>query len=160
MERRRFVSAAGTLGALLFGSESVAATRERGGTRSQGQDDRPTPPVETVIHLSSGDETAQHHALLNAKNLLEDETIPVKNLAFVANGKGIMAYTPAGGESRFYDLINSLQDRGVAFRACRNAMNALDVSEDELLEGIEPVPSGVGEVARLEELEYGYIKAP
>lgn len=84
----------------------------------------------------------------------------MKNLAFVANGKGIEAYTPPGEDNRFLGLINSLQERNVEFRACRNAMNALDVTEEELVNGVEPVPTGVGELARLEELDYGYIKAP
>ncbi|WP_440009393.1 DsrE family protein [Halomicrococcus sp. SG-WS-1] len=155
MERRSFVSAVGTVSALLFGSESVGATRDR----CTG-DPRPSPPAKTVVHLSSGETKAQRHALLNAKNLLEDDTVPVKELVFVANGKGVTLYTPSTEDNEFYDLVTSLQERGVAFRACGNAMEALGLTKDDLIDGVEPVPSAVGELARLQELEYGYIKAP
>ncbi|WP_137286342.1 DsrE family protein [Halorussus salinisoli] len=158
MERRSFVSAAGTLGALLFGSESVSAARQR--CESNGQDARPTPPAKTVIHLSSGDEMEQKMALHNAKNLVEDESVSVKNLVFVANSKGVKVYTPPNGGNEFYELVNSLQERGVTFRACGNAMDALGLTEKDLVDGVEPVPSAVGELSRLQELGYGYIKAP
>ncbi|WP_135825133.1 DsrE family protein [Halorussus ruber] len=158
MNRRRFVSAAGTLGALLFGSETVGAARDRRGARSQ--DGRPTPPAKTVVHLSSGEQTAQRHALLNAQNLLEDDSVTVKNVVFVANGKGVKVYTPPSEENEFRETITSLQDRGVEFRACGNAMDALDLTKADLVDGVEPVPSAVGELARLQELGYGYIKAP
>ncbi|WP_458188789.1 DsrE family protein [Haladaptatus sp. NG-WS-4] len=155
MERRSFVSAAGTLGALLLGSESVGA---------KGQDDqraaRPTPKTKTVIHLSSGETMDQKHALHNAKNLLEDESVPVNDLVFLANGKGVLVYTPPTDDNEFADIVAMLQERGVTFRACENAMEHLGLTEDDLLPGVEPVPSGVGELARLQQLGYGYIKSP
>ncbi|WP_136718465.1 DsrE family protein [Halorientalis salina] len=158
MERRSFVSAAGTLGALLFGSGTASATREKRGT--QAQDDRPSPPAKTVLHLSSGEMTAYKGALMNAQNLLADETVPVKELVFLANGPGIKIYTPSSQENEFYDRINSLQERGVTFRVCQNAMDMFELTEDDLIDGVEPVPSAVGELARLQELGFGYIKVP
>ena len=155
MERRSFVSAVGAVSALLFGSESVGATRDQ----CTG-DYRPSPPAKTVIHLSSGESKAKRHALLNAKNLLEDDTVPVKELVFVANGKGVTLYTPPTEDNEFYDLLTSLQERGVTFRACGNAMEMLGLAEEDLIDGVEPVPSAVGELARLQELEFAYIKAP
>ncbi|GKZ14395.1 hypothetical protein BG842_21065 [Haladaptatus sp. W1] len=159
MWRRSFVSAAGAFGTLLFGSESVRGTADRFDERTDACS-RPSPPSKTVIHLSSGESAAQEHALLNAKNLLDDETVPVKDLVLLANGKGILVYTPPTADNEFADRIASLQERGVTFRACENAMEMLDVTEDDLLPGVESVPSGVGELARLQELNYGYIKAP
>ncbi|SEP03501.1 hypothetical protein SAMN04487948_11196 [Halogranum amylolyticum] len=103
---------------------------------------------------------AQKGALMNAKNLLEDETVPVKDLVVVANGKGVQLYTPPTDDNEFADLIASLQDRGVTFRACGNAMDMLGLTKDDLLSGVERVPSAVGELARLQALDYGYIKVP
>ncbi|MFD1586477.1 DsrE family protein [Halorientalis brevis] len=158
MERRGFVSAAGTLGALLFGSETASATREQRGT--QPQDARPSPPAKTVLHLSSGETAAYKGALMNAQNLLADETVPVTELVFLSNGPGVKLYTPPGRENDFADRINSLQERGVSFRVCQNSMAMLDLTEDQLIDGVEPVPSAVGEFARLQEVGYGYIKVP
>ena len=162
MERRSFVSAVGTVSALLFGSESVGATNDSASeTREQCSGDyRPSPPAKTVLHLSSGESKAQHHALLNAKNLLKDDTVPVKELVFVANGKGVTLYTPPNEDNELYDFVTSLQERGVTFRACGNAMEMLGLTEDDLIDGVEPVPSAVGELARLQELEFGYMKTP
>lgn len=159
MERRSFVSAAGTLGALLLGSESVGASQSHD-TPQERETGRPTPKTKTVIHLSSGDAMDKKHALLNAKNLLEDETVPVNDLVFLANGKGVLVYTPPTDDNEFADIIEMLQEQGVTFRACENAMEHLDLTEDDLLPGVEPVPSGVGELTRLQQLSYGYIKSP
>ena len=162
MERRSFVSAVGAVSALLFGSESVGATSDSSDAARDNctGNARPSPPAKTVLHLSSGETTAQHHALHNAKNLLDDDTVPVKELIFVANGKGVTLYTPSTEDNEFYDLVTSLQERGVTFRACGNAMEMLGLTEDDLIDGVEPVPSAVGELARLQELEFGYMKTP
>ncbi|WP_225335996.1 DsrE family protein [Halomicrobium urmianum] len=164
MLRRNFVAAAGTISALLFGSESVGAAgnrRDDQGEQHGAQDARPTPPAKTVLHLSGGEKSAYQGALMNAKNLLDDDSVPVKDLILVANGPGVKVYTPPSeGDNEFADLINSLQERGVTFRACENAMDMFDLTEDDLLDGVETVPSAVGELARLQELDYGYIKAP
>lgn len=165
MLRRKFVSAAGMFGALLFGSDSVSAARKQRGTRNeqrgtQAQGARPTPPAKTVLHLSGGKKAAHKGALMNAKNLLDDDSVPVKELVLLANGPGVKVYTPPSEDNEFYDVINTLQERGVTFRACQNAMDMFDLTEDDLIDGVEPVPSGVGELARLQELDFGYIKAP
>ncbi|WP_458208621.1 DsrE family protein [Haladaptatus sp. NG-SE-30] len=157
MQRRNFVSVTGTLGALLLGSESVSAKN----TERPTQRDtcaRPAPKTKTVLHLSSGDSMAHKHALMNAKNLLDDESVPVKNLVVLANGKGVRLYTPPTDDNEFESQIVSLQDRGVTFRACGNAMEMLGLTKDDLLPGVERVPSGVGELARLQALDFGYIK--
>ncbi|WP_423747331.1 DsrE family protein (plasmid) [Haladaptatus sp. SPP-AMP-3] len=97
---------------------------------------------------------------MNAKNLLDDESVPVKDLVVLANGKGVQLYTPPTDDNEFADQIALLQDRGVTFRACENAMEMLGLTTDDLLPGVERVLSGVGELARLQALDFGYIKAP
>ena len=159
MQRRNFVSVTGTLGALLLGSDSATARN----TDHPAQRDacaRPAPKTKTVLHLSSGDSMAHKGALMNAKNLLDDESVPVKDLVVLANGKGVQLYTPPTDDNEFADQIASLQDRGVTFRACGNAMEMLGLTKDDLLSGVERIPSGVGELARLQALDFGYIKAP
>ncbi|MFH5802353.1 DsrE family protein [Haladaptatus sp. CMAA 1911] len=159
MQRRKFVSVTGTLGALLLGSESTSAKN----TEHPAQHDscaRPAPKTQTVLHLSSGDSMAHKGALMNGKNLLDDESVPVKDLVVLANSKGVQLYTPPTDDNEFADQIASLQDRGVTFRACGNAMEMLGLTKDDLLSGVERVPSGVGELARFQALDFGYIKVP
>jgi intracellular sulfur oxidation DsrE/DsrF family protein len=45
-------------------------------------------------------------------------------------------------------LVTPLMERGVAFRACRNAIKARLLKPEQLLEGVEVVPAGLAEAAR------------
>ena len=47
-----------------------------------------------------------------------------------------------------------------AVHSCRNAMSAQGLTSDDLVGGVETVPSGVGGVANLEADGYRYIKIP
>jgi len=72
--------------------------------------------------------------------------------------RAIFAYVE--GESEHADLVRSLAESGVEFKACENAMATLDVSESELLPVVDTVPSAVGEIAKRQAEGYGYLKVP
>lgn len=114
--------------------------------------------MSTVFHFSSSPDE-QHHALANVANLLADDSIDVETVVLVANGRGVELLTTSGSEHP--DRVRSLLAAGVSFRACRNSMDALDVSERDLVDGVETVPSGVGELTKLQAREgYAYIETP
>ena len=52
-------------------------------------------------------------------------------------------------------LMAPLMDAGVVFNACQNTLNAFSLTPDDLSMGVETVPSGAAEIARLQ-LEEGY----
>ncbi|MUV61326.1 DsrE family protein [Halobacterium sp. CBA1126] len=52
------------------------------------------------------------------------------------------------------DLI----DRGVTVKQYSNTIEGADISEDDLIGGVELVSSGVGELTRLQNEGYAYIK--
>lgn len=116
------------------------------------------PSMSTVFHFSS--ETDTHsHAIANVANLLADESTDVDNVVLVANGVGIKLLAEETSESP--DRVRSLIEDGVSFRACRNSMEAFSLSEDDLIEGVETVPAGVGELTKLQAREgYAYIETP
>lgn len=116
----------------------------------------PTSGVRTVLHFS-GTPSAQGHALSNVENLLADDSVTMAEVAVVANGHGLLLATD---ESEYPDRVATLIEAGASFRACENSMDALDVSEDDLLPGVETVPAGVGELSRLQADGFGYIKIP
>lgn len=118
-----------------------------------------SPPVskgmKSVIHLLSGDETEQETALAIARNLLEDETGSIEDVAIVVQADGVNAIT-TGVETE--DQVKALLDDGVSFKACRNTLDMMDLDESDVIEGIETVPEGAVEVTRLETDGYAYIR--
>ena len=109
--------------------------------------------MDVVLHVPDPDRVAR--ALGNAENLLADESIDVDVVALVANGDAVRALR-AGGE--FADDLTVALDRGISVRACANSMAGRDLDADELLPGVEIVPSAMGELARLQAEGYAYVR--
>lgn len=53
--------------------------------------------------------------------------------------------------------MEALRERGVEFKQCRNALAGVETTEADLIDGVELVPSGVGELVRLQDDGYAYI---
>ena len=111
--------------------------------------------MQTVIHLLSGDETEQATALAIARNLLDDETGSIDDVAIVVQASGIESVV--AGEAT-EDDVRSLLDDGVSFHACRNTLASKGLEESDLIEGIETVPEGAVEVTRLQNEGYAYMR--
>ncbi|WP_338729108.1 DsrE family protein [Haladaptatus sp. DJG-WS-42] len=172
MERRHFVTAAGVL--FLAGCTSGGASSTDEPTDSQTTDatattdqqtDEPTETttteepldMSTVFHLQSDGAENERKALNNVANLQGDETVDVDDIVLVANSKAVNALTTEGSD--YPDRIKQLQnEQQVTFCACQNSMDAIGIAEQDLLEGVKIVPSGVGEFTRLQAMGYAYIK--
>lgn len=111
--------------------------------------------MRSLVHVVSGDETERETALNIARNLLEDESGDIDDVAVVAQAGGIEAVT-SGGDLE--EKVQSLLDDGVSFRACSNTLDAMGLEESDLLEGIETVPEGAVEVTRLQNEGYAYMR--
>lgn len=173
--RRRFLTLAGVgagtvlTGCLGSGSESENDTTETATTQPQTTETESTTEEETttdepesesmstVFHFSSADESSQKHATANVKNLIETD-LNVENVVLVANGRGI--YMLTNEQSTVVSAVASLIDDGASFRVCENSMSALGVEESDLVDGVETVPAGVGELTKLQSNGYAYIETP
>lgn len=111
--------------------------------------------MRSAIHLVSGDEAEHDAALAIAKNLLDDETGSIDEVAVVVQAGGIDAVTTEGEHG---ENVRSLLDRGVTFSACENTLDMNDLDESDLIEGVETVPEGAVEVTRLQDEGYAYIR--
>lgn len=111
--------------------------------------------MQTVFHLIAGDEDQQKTALTIAENLADDETAEMDDIAVVAQADGIGPLTEGGAHS---DTVASLAESGISFRACGNTLEMEDLDESELVDGVETVPSGAGELTRLQSDGYAYIR--
>lgn len=112
--------------------------------------------MKLAFHCSSGESGDHAHALANVRNLLDDDTVTLDAVAFVANGDGVRALCRG---SRVADDVEALAD-DVAFYACANSMRTRDIPADDLLAGVEKGSSGVGTLAKLQADGYGYVKVP
>jgi intracellular sulfur oxidation DsrE/DsrF family protein len=116
--------------------------------------------MKAVFHVSSPDPHDHHHAMVNVLNLLADDTVSVAGdeVALVTNGGAIRMFVESAAEHA--EMVARIEEAGVALSACGNALRGQGVPAEDLLPGVEVVPSGVGELARLQAAGYGYIKAP
>lgn len=108
----------------------------------------------TVFHLVDGDSDDQDLTLTLAENLTKDDTIDMDDVAILAQAEGIEPVTTDGDRS---DHVRSLIENGVTVKACSNTLDMFDLSEADLIEGVEVVSSGVGELTRLQNDGYAYI---
>ncbi|SEW27000.1 DsrE family protein [Natrinema salifodinae] len=111
--------------------------------------------MQTVFHLIADDPEQQRTALTIAENLTQDESVEMDDIAIVAQAEGIEPLT-AGGDGS--DAVESLLDAGVAVKACGNTLDLKDLAESDLVDGVETVPSGGGELTRLQSEGYAYIR--
>lgn len=116
--------------------------------------------MKTVFHISSPDAGDQQHSMINATNLLADESVysTGDEVVILANGAAVRMFIEETADHP--DMVESLIDDGVSLRACGNALASMNAADDDLLAGVEIVPSGSGELARLEDEGFGYVKAP
>ena len=111
--------------------------------------------MQTVFHLIAADPQQQQTALTIAENLTEDDSVEIDDIAIVAQADGIEPLT-AGGDGS--DMVESLLEKGISVKACSNTLELKDLAESDLVEGVEPVPSGGGELTRLQSEGYAYIR--
>lgn len=88
--------------------------------------------------------------------LLEDDTVDLAGLAVVAHGGGIDLLL---AESRYSERVETLIELDVDVAACERSMDRQDVEPTDLVGGIRTVPTGVGELLRLQDEGYAYLRA-
>lgn len=110
--------------------------------------------MQTVFHVSTPDDVRV--VVAKVTNLLADETVETETVAVVLDSGE--AITRLHADSDLADDLRDLLGEGVELKACSNAAQHPDVSEANLLEGVEVVSSGVGELTRLQDAGYAYIR--
>jgi intracellular sulfur oxidation DsrE/DsrF family protein len=99
-------------------------------------------------------------ALMLARSYLDDS--PKARIVFVVYGPGMDFLLEDTRDKRGnpYDPeVLKLVERGVTFRACATTLSAREIDREDLLDGVEVVPSGITEIARLQIKEgFAYLK--
>jgi len=109
--------------------------------------------MKSVFHVSDSDLVSV--ALGGVQNLLDDDSVEIDEIAVIANGKAVEKFIK--GSSLEENIVNLLH-QGVVIRVCSNSLKAFGVSEGDLIKDVEGVASGVGELTKLQNNGYAYIR--
>ena len=94
----------------------------------------------------------------NHLNALGDENAEI---IVVTHSKGAFALVNGEKDAKgnsFESTIQSLANRGVKFQICANTIKGKKIDESKINMHAEVVPSGVAQIAHLEQMGYFYIK--
>ena len=142
--------AAVLLGATLVGCQTTSNPKEAKNGYVQQK---------VVYHIN--DINSAYGALRNVKNHLNalgDENVEI---IVVTHSGGAFALvdgsTDAKGNS-FEDTVQKLANRGVQFQICANTIRGKKIDKSKINLNAKIVPSGVAQIAHLEQQGYQYIK--
>ena len=147
---RKFLSLA-ALALLGLGGSSIALAADAGAGAMQ----------KVVYHINYNDETLLNAALGNAKNHIAAVGKDNIDMKIVMHGNGVDLLKTANTNLDMQQKVINLKKDGVDFEVCKNTLTCkkinfkndlFDVSEKDI------VPSGVAEVAKLQQQGYAYIK--
>ncbi|GAF40165.1 hypothetical protein FC83_GL000398 [Agrilactobacillus composti DSM 18527 = JCM 14202] len=107
-----------------------------------------------VFHIDELDKWP--HALANVQNLWQYGQAQqlTYDVVVLVNGAAITGYLQAQLQAK----IAILQQQGIHFHACQNAMASHDITPDFLPAGVLVVPAGVADLIALQDAGYRYIK--
>jgi uncharacterized protein len=100
-------------------------------------------------------------ALTNIQNHIDAVGVDNLEVKVVLHGDGLALLRSAVDNQALQMDVTSLKTQNVEFRVCQITLDRRDISyEEDLFEVWEDdiVPSGVAEVARLQQMGYAYIK--
>lgn len=110
----------------------------------------------TIFHLD--DEENITKVIGNINNLFKDmeEAGDEVEIEILANSNGVKAFKRDKEENK-EDLAHLLE-KGTEIMICNNTLNKLELSKEDLIDGIHVVTSGVGELTRKQNEGWAFIK--
>ncbi|MCO7176959.1 DsrE family protein [Sporolactobacillus kofuensis] len=103
-----------------------------------------------IFHI---DEEEKWPLLLgNVKNLRAERMDT--EIEVLANAAAVKNYQ----HGAFNDQMRNLNNQGVQFVACQNALNAQHILKEDLPEFVSVVPAGIAELVKKQSSGYAYIK--
>lgn len=119
----------------------------------------PVGPDKVVYHLNSGLEQATN-GLRNIRNHLEVN--PKAQIVVVAHAQGVdfLMKDKKDANGNPYDAtVQDLKSQGVRFDVCQITLRNRKLSQSQFIEEATWVPSGVAEIARLQQREgFAYLR--
>lgn len=111
--------------------------------------------MKTVFHLNEADSSKQSELLANIENLFQDSRIENPDIQVVLNSNGVKM---ALKDSDAQEFVEEFIEREVVFNICSNSIENSDIREEQLIERVKTVESGIGTLNILEDKGYNYVK--
>ena len=109
-----------------------------------------------LFHLDEGAKGRVDLALHNIENLITDLGQENVEVELVSNSEGVTAFLKV--PNLHGAMVERLAAKGVRFTACENSLRQLHLTKEALVNQIEIVPAGVGELARKQAEGWAYIR--
>jgi hypothetical protein len=151
--RRAFLTGAGAAAGAV-GWAGLAHASEQPLAMPGGEAD-----LRMVYQINRDDPDYYGHILFSMGEMLR-QTSNRAGLAAVCFGPGLnllIGERPETVSPEARDRVASLMTYGVTFQACRQTMAAMELSDGDLMDGVEPVPAGVLSMARMQQEGYAYV---
>ncbi|HLR34103.1 MAG TPA: DsrE family protein [Tissierellales bacterium] len=106
-----------------------------------------------IFHI---DEMDKWNLLLtNVKNLIDATTDTKIKIEVIANSEAVKGYKH---DFKLVKTIDELNEEGVKFIACNNALKGNGLIKEDILTFVQIVPTGVLEIIEKQEKGYAYVK--
>ncbi len=119
----------------------------------------PVGPDKVVYHLNEGLPQASN-GLRNIRNHLEGN--PKAQIIVVAHALGVdylMKGKKDANGNPYETIVQDLKSQGVKFDICEITLRNRNLTKDQFIDDADYVPSGVAEIARLQQREgYAYLR--
>jgi len=142
-----------SLVAVLFAALFAGCAATGGGSSGMVADDK------VIYHLNEGLPQASN-GLRNINNHLEVN--PQAKIVVVAHSRGVdfLMKDARDKNGNPYDIpVEALKARGVEFQVCEITLRNRKLKREQFLEVVTFVPSGVGQIGKLQQREgYAYLK--
>ena len=139
---------------LMFAISGCATTSSGGGAAGD-----PVGPDKVVYHLNAGLDQATN-GLRNIRNHLEVN--PKARIVVVAHAQGVdylMKDKKDANGNPYEVTVQELKSQGVRFDVCLITLRNRKLNKNQFIEEATYVPSGVAEIARLQQREgYAYLR--
>jgi hypothetical protein len=124
-----------------------------------GSTTSPVGPDKVVYHLNEGLPQASN-GLRNIRNHLEVN--PKAQIVVVAHAQGVdylMKGKKDANGNPYETIVQDLKSQGVKFDVCEITLRNRKLSKDQFIDEVDYVPSGVAEIARLQQREgFAYLR--
>ena len=142
-----------------FAIAAAAVLMLAGCAGTGGSASAPVGPDKVVYHLNSGLEQATN-GLRNIRNHLEVN--PKAQIVVVTHAQGVdflMKGRKDANGNPYETAVVDLKGQGVKFDVCLITLRNRKLSKDQFIDDVDYVPSGVAEIARLQQREgYAYLR--
>lgn len=114
-----------------------------------------------VYHINMSDSAIQNAAMRNIQNHINAVGAENLDLRIVMHGNGVSLLKNANTDMNVQSKVVSLKSQNVKFQVCANTLRGRGIDREQDLFNVaeaDIVPSGVAELAHLQQQGFTYIK--